>query len=72
MEAIGKLAGGIAHDFNNMLMVISGNCELLVMQENIDDETKKGIREIQNAANRAAKLTRQLLAYSRRQVLMAS
>jgi|GEM_PF-5663628 PAS domain S-box-containing protein len=69
LEAIGKLAGGIAHDFNNMLTVISGNCDLLLLRPDLDDEIRQGLREIQGAADRAAHLTRQLLAYGRKQVL---
>ena len=69
LEAVGKLAGGIAHDFNNMLMVILGNCELALQAENLDLQVRSAIQEIRKAADRAAKLTRQLLAYSRKQVL---
>ena len=65
MEAIGKLAGGIAHDFNNLLTVIKGYCRLLA-----EDEANEGALErIEEAADRAASLTRQMLAFSRRQVL---
>jgi two-component system cell cycle sensor histidine kinase/response regulator CckA len=68
MEAIGRLAGGIAHDFNNMLGVIIGNSDLL--KERLEDEEVQGrATAIKNAAERAASLTRQLLAFSRRQVL---
>jgi two-component system cell cycle sensor histidine kinase/response regulator CckA len=68
MEAMGRLAGGIAHDFNNLLMVIMGHCDVLKM----GDDTaimEHSIDEIFAAATRAASLTRQLLAFSRRQVL---
>lgn len=68
MEAIGRLAGGIAHDFNNLLMVIIGHCDVL----RTGDDTviiKHSIDEILAAAMRAASLTKQLLAFSRRQVL---
>lgn len=69
MEAVGRLAGGIAHDFNNMLSVIIGYSELL--QERFDaGPARKGVDEIQKAAERAASLTRQLLAFSRRQILL--
>jgi len=68
MEAVGQLAGGIAHDFNNMLSVIIGYSDLL--QERFDSgPARKGIDEVKKAAQRAASLTRQLLAFSRRQVL---
>jgi PAS domain S-box-containing protein len=69
MEAVGRLAGGIAHDFNNLLMVISGYSEFLL--ERIGDEpTLRGhAQEIANAAGRATSLTRQLLAFSRKQML---
>jgi two-component system, cell cycle sensor histidine kinase and response regulator CckA len=69
MEAIGRLAGGIAHDFNNMLTAILGYSENLLQQL---DETKpvwRDLMEIRSAADRAAALTRQLLAFSRQQVL---
>lgn len=67
MEAIGQLAGGIAHDFNNYLTVILGNAELLALET----EVEKGspLLEIEDAAARSAELTRQLLAFSRKQVL---
>jgi two-component system cell cycle sensor histidine kinase/response regulator CckA len=69
MEAVGRLAGGIAHDFNNMLSVIIGYSELL--QERFDaGPSRKGIDEVKKAAERAASLTRQLLAFSRRQTLL--
>ncbi len=69
MEAVGKLAGGIAHDFNNMLSVIIGYADLL--QERVESRpARKGLDEIKKAADRAASLTRQLLAFSRRQVLL--
>lgn len=69
LEAVGRLAGGIAHDFNNLLGVVLGNAQLL--QEKISDENplSRGLAHIALAANRAADLTRQLLAYSRQQVL---
>jgi PAS domain S-box-containing protein len=69
MEAIGRLAGGIAHDFNNLLTVISGNCELSFLQLKGGDPLKENIQEIKRAADRATSLTRQLLAFSRRQIL---
>ena len=69
MEAIGKLAGGIAHDFNNLLTAVRGHAELLLEGNAIDGEVREGLEEIAKAADRAASLTRQLLAFSRRQVL---
>ncbi|HEX4488027.1 MAG TPA: ATP-binding protein [Terriglobales bacterium] len=69
MEAVGRLAGGIAHDFNNLLMVISGYCEILTERAGSDVALKGPAREIANAANRATALTRQLLAFSRQQML---
>jgi PAS domain S-box-containing protein len=69
MEAIGSLAGGIAHDFNNLLTVISGNCQLSLLELKEGDPLKGNIEEIKAATDRAASLTRQLLAFSRRQVL---
>jgi PAS domain S-box-containing protein len=68
MEAVGRLAGGIAHDFNNLLTVIGGYSEFLLVQLGSDDPMHKSIQEIQKAADRAAQLTSQLLAFSRRQV----
>src|SRR4030043_82051 len=69
VEAIGRLAGGIAHDFNNLLTVIKGYSELSRIELKEGDTLKGNIDEIQNAAERAASLTRQLLAFSRRQVM---
>ena len=69
MEAIGRLAGGIAHDFNNILMVISGYCESLVEGTAHDPQLQAPAREIASAAERATSLTRQLLAFSRKQML---
>ena len=69
MESIGQLAGGVAHDFNNLLGVIIGYCEML-QEDLVEDERKrKQVEEIQKASHRAASLTRQLLAFSRQQVL---
>jgi two-component system, cell cycle sensor histidine kinase and response regulator CckA len=72
MESIGHLAGGIAHDFNNLLTTILGYSELLTEQIGPDVQTGRDLREIMNAAQRASALTRQLLAFSRRQVLTLS
>jgi signal transduction histidine kinase len=69
MEAIGQLAGGIAHDFNNILQVILGRSDLLAAELPAGTSTAASLREIRQAAERAAALTRQLLAFSRRQVL---
>ncbi len=69
MEAVGRLAGGVAHDFNNMLMVIKGYTELLLNVLSPSDHITRKIQQIDRAADRAATLTRQLLAFSRMQVL---
>jgi two-component system cell cycle sensor histidine kinase/response regulator CckA len=69
MEAVGRLAGGIAHDFNNLLMVISGYCEFLLERIGQDPAVRGPALEIAKAANRATALTRQLLAFSRKQML---
>jgi nitrogen-specific signal transduction histidine kinase len=69
MESIGLLAGGVAHDFNNLLTVILGNCELVLGDIPADSPQRADIEDIRNAADHAAALTRQLLAFSRRQVL---
>ena len=69
MEAIGRLAGGIAHDFNNLLMVISGYSEFLLERLGPDPRLRGPAQEISNATRRATSLTRQLLAFSRKQIL---
>jgi len=69
MEAVGRLAGGVAHDFNNLLMVIKGHTELLLNVTPVPQPMLKKIEHIDRAADRAAALTRQLLAFSRMQVL---
>ena len=67
LEAVGRLAGGIAHDFNNLVMIIKGYSDLLL--ESVPRESHSHIEEIKRAAERASGLTRQLLAFSRKQVL---
>jgi two-component system cell cycle sensor histidine kinase/response regulator CckA len=69
MEAVGRLAGGVAHDFNNMLTAIIGHTELLLAQARQESDVHADLVEVRNAAVRAASLTRQLLAFSRKQVL---
>jgi PAS domain S-box-containing protein len=69
MEAVGRLAGGVAHDFNNLLMVISGYTEVLLEQATPSDSHYQKVLSIQQAADRATTLTRQLLAFSRKQLM---
>jgi PAS domain S-box-containing protein len=69
MDAVGKLAGGIAHDFNNLLTVIIGRAEFMRMSSPGSADWTRDLDEIREAAGRAASLTRQLLAYSRKQLL---
>jgi PAS domain S-box-containing protein len=69
MEAVGRLAGGIAHDFNNLLMVISGYSEFLLERLGPDPSLRAPAQEIASASERASSLTRQLLAFSRKQML---
>ena len=69
MEAVGRLAGGIAHDFNNLLMVIQGYGDLLVERLPTGDPLRRNAEQIQMASQRATSLTRQLLAFSRKQML---
>jgi len=70
MEAVGQLAGGIAHDFNNLLTAIIGYSDLLLADEDCESESvRTDVQEIRRAAERAAGLTRQILAFSRRQAL---
>ncbi len=70
IESVGRLAGGIAHDFNNLLTAILGYTELLLVRHQGDDPERGDLEEIQRAGQRAAALTQQLLAFSRKQVLM--
>ena len=69
MEAVGRLAGGVAHDFNNLLTTIIGNTGLMLMHNHIEDHIRECLEEIKVAGMRAAVLTRQLLAFSRKQTL---
>ncbi len=69
MEAIGQLAAGIAHDFNNLLTIIQGHTSLQLAKPGLPQPTTDSLRQVQMAANRAAALTRHLLAYSRKQVM---
>ena len=69
MEVVGRLAGGIAHDFNNLLTTISGFTELVLMSLDSTDRRRADLLEVQKGAKRAASLTAQLLAFSRRQIL---
>jgi two-component system, cell cycle sensor histidine kinase and response regulator CckA len=69
MDAIGRLAAGVAHDFNNLLTVILGNCEVAAPLLKPDDPIQNTLRDIRSAADRAAGLTTQLLAFSRRQLI---
>ena len=69
MEAVGRLAGGIAHDFNNLLTIITGYTDLALSRSSVPLELRSDIERIENAAGRATALVRQLLAFSRKQVL---
>jgi len=69
MEVVGQIAAGIAHDFNNILTVIQGHAELQLNAEELDESLAESLHEISRAAARAASLTRQLLAFSRKQML---
>ena len=69
LDSLGRLAGGVAHDFNNLLTGITGYASLLLERANGDGELRRDLTEIKRAADRAAELTKQLLAFGRRQVL---
>ncbi len=69
MEAIGQLAGGIAHDFNNLLTIISGRADVAMLDPSLPAAAERDVKLIKGAAERAALLTRQLLAFSRRQIV---
>ena len=72
MEAIGQLAGGVAHDFNNMLAVIRGNAELVLMDsDQLSAQARECLKHVTSASDRAAGLTRQLLTFSRKQVMQS-
>ena len=69
MESVGRLAGGVAHDFNNMLSIILGNSEIMMEDIGPEHPCSSNLKEIQNAAQRSADLTRQLLAFARKQTI---
>ena len=69
MESVGRLAGGVAHDFNNMLSIILGNTEIILDDMEVSNPFISNLREIQKAAERSADLTRQLLAFARKQTI---
>ena len=72
MDAVGKLAGGVAHDFNNLMTAVIGYSDLLLRRPEIEGSSREKVEAIRDSANRASDLTRQLLAFSRRQVLQTT
>ncbi|MCA1793269.1 MAG: hybrid sensor histidine kinase/response regulator, partial [Desulfobacteraceae bacterium] len=69
MESVGRLAGGVAHDFNNMLGIILGHTELALLKTDEDDNLVSDLNEIQKAAKRSADITKQLLAFARKEII---
>jgi PAS domain S-box-containing protein len=69
LDAVGRFAGGVAHDFNNLMTIVIGNAELMLMGLAKNDPLRKDVKEIRKAGDRAASLTRQILAFSRKQAL---
>ncbi|MCA1795448.1 MAG: PAS domain S-box protein [Desulfobacteraceae bacterium] len=69
MESVGRLAGGVAHDFNNMLGIILGHTELALLKSDEDNDLIPDLKEIQNAAKRSADITKQLLAFARKEII---
>ena len=69
LESIGQLAAGVAHDFNNLLTIIQGHVGLLLADRKVESEVTESLKQISLASARAANLTRQLLAFSRKQIM---
>ena len=70
MEAVGQLAGGVAHDFNNLLTIVQGHVSLLLSRGDLSGDAQESLHQVLSAADRAANLTRQLLTFSRKQVIL--